>query len=43
MNFDKFLEELNKVVQEWESGIRDSERAMEIVSCLVREVDCVEG
>jgi hypothetical protein len=43
MEFKMFLEELNKIVKEWESGTRDAERAMEIISCLVREVDCAEG
>ena len=42
MQLNEVFMELNKVVQEWKSGVRDSERAMEIVSCLLREVDCVE-
>jgi len=35
--------ELNKVVQEWESGTHYAERAMEIISGLLREVDRAEG
>jgi hypothetical protein len=34
---------LIKVVEEWESGARDTERAMEIVSGLLREVKHAEG
>lgn len=43
MQLNTFLMELNKVVQEWESGARDAERAMEIVSSLLREVNRAEG
>lgn len=43
MTLADFVTELNKVVEEWESGIRDAERAMEIVSSLLREVNRAEG
>jgi hypothetical protein len=42
MQLDMFLKELYKVVEEWESGTRDTERAMEIISGLLREVKGAE-
>lgn len=43
MQPEKYLNELRRIVQEWESGARDAERAMEIISGLSREVDRAEG
>ena len=38
MEKDEFIKRLSRVVKEWDSGERDAERAMEIVSCLLREL-----
>jgi hypothetical protein len=38
-----FFRKVNIVVQEWEGGTRDAERAMEIISSLLRGVNHAEG
>jgi hypothetical protein len=39
METDVFLKRLRQILNEWDSGERDAERAMEIVSCLMRELE----